>query len=57
MTTPESIVHQEKAQLDFSGSMSYGDYLHIDQILSAQHPLSPAHDGSLFVIEHPTRGL
>lgn len=41
MTTPENIVQAEKAQLDFSRSMSYGDYLHLDQILSAQHPLSP----------------
>ena len=57
MTTPESIVHQEKAQLDFSGSMSYGDYLHIDQILSAQHPLSPAHDEMLFIIQHQTSEL
>jgi len=46
----EAIVAAERAQLDFSGSMSYGDYLHIDQILSAQHPLSPAHDEMLFII-------
>lgn len=57
MTTPESIVHAEKAQLDFSRSMSYGDYLHIDQILSAQHPLSPAHDEMLFIIQHQTSEL
>ncbi|HVR53449.1 MAG TPA: tryptophan 2,3-dioxygenase, partial [Pseudorhodoferax sp.] len=43
MTTdrdPAKIVHDEKAQLDFSQSMSYGDYLHLDEILNAQHPLS-----------------
>jgi len=57
MTTPESIVHTEKAQLDFSRSMSYGDYLHLDQILSAQHPLSPAHDEMLFIIQHQTSEL
>ncbi|MDO5625651.1 MAG: tryptophan 2,3-dioxygenase [Pseudomonadota bacterium] len=56
-TTPESIVHAERAQLDFSASMSYGDYLHIDQILSAQHPLSPAHDEMLFIIQHQTSEL
>src|SRR5258708_23576624 len=33
----ESIVKEERAQLDFSQSMSYGDYLHLDQILTAQH--------------------
>ena len=54
---PESIVHEERAQLDFSRSMSYGDYLHIDQILSAQHPLSPAHDEMLFIIQHQTSEL
>ncbi len=59
MTTPspESIVQQEHAQLDYSSSMSYGDYLHIDQILSAQHPLSPAHDEMLFIIQHQTSEL
>ncbi len=54
---PEAIVHEERAQLDFSRSMSYGDYLHIDQILSAQHPLSPAHDEMLFIIQHQTSEL
>ncbi len=44
---PESIVHEERAQLDFSQSMSYGDYLHLDAILSAQHPLSPDHNEML----------
>lgn len=56
-TTTESIVHEEKAQLDFSKSMSYGDYLHLDQILSAQHPLSPAHDELLFIVQHQTSEL
>lgn len=57
MTTPETIVRTEKAQLDFSHSMSYGDYLHLDQVLSAQHPLSPAHDEMLFIIQHQTSEL
>jgi tryptophan 2,3-dioxygenase len=57
MTTPENIVRDEKAQLDFSRDMSYGDYLHIDQILSAQHPLSPAHDEMLFIVQHQTSEL
>ncbi len=54
---PESIVRDEHAQLDYSHSMSYGDYLHIDQVLSAQHPLSPAHDEMLFIIQHQTSEL
>jgi tryptophan 2,3-dioxygenase len=53
----EKIVHEEKAQLDFSASMSYGDYLHLDQILNAQHPLSPAHDEMLFIVQHQTSEL
>jgi len=57
MTPPEKIVHQEKAQLDFSTRMSYGDYLQIDRILAAQQPLSPAHDEMLFIIQHQTSEL
>ncbi|MDH6590819.1 tryptophan 2,3-dioxygenase [Variovorax sp. TBS-050B] len=53
----EKIVHEEKAQLDFSQSMSYGDYLHLDEILNAQHPLSPAHDEMLFIVQHQTSEL
>lgn len=57
MSTPENIVAEDKAQLDFSKSMSYGDYLQIDTILSAQKPLSPAHDEMLFIIQHQTSEL
>ncbi|MGE8318871.1 MAG: tryptophan 2,3-dioxygenase [Comamonas sp.] len=61
MTDPqpatERIVAEEKAQLDFSQSMSYGDYLHLDEVLNAQHPLSPAHDEMLFIIQHQTSEL
>ena len=53
----EKIVHEENAQLDFSKSMSYGDYLHLDEILNAQHPLSPAHDEMLFIVQHQTSEL
>jgi tryptophan 2,3-dioxygenase len=56
-TTPEGIVHQEGAQLDFSKSMSYGDYLQLDAILSAQKPLSPDHNEMLFIIQHQTSEL
>ena len=47
----------EGAQLDFSADMSYGDYLHLDAVLSAQHPLSPAHDEMLFIVQHQTSEL
>lgn len=56
-STPEQIVAAEKAQLDFSRAMSYGDYLHLDQILGAQHPLSPDHNEMLFIIQHQTSEL
>ena len=55
--TPEKIVHDEKARLDFSQDMSYGDYLRLDQVLSAQHPLSPEHNEMLFIIQHQTSEL
>ena len=47
----------EKAQLDFSRSMSYGDYLQLDAILGAQKPLSPDHNEMLFIIQHQTSEL
>ena len=45
------------AKLDFAADMSYGDYLHLDQVLNAQHPLSPAHDEMLFIVQHQTSEL
>ena len=54
---PEDIVHAEGAQLDFSKDMTYGSYLHLDEILSAQHPLSPNHNEMLFIIQHQTSEL
>jgi tryptophan 2,3-dioxygenase len=51
------IVADEGAQLDFSRDMSYGDYLHLDEILGAQHALSPAHDEMLFIVQHQTSEL
>jgi tryptophan 2,3-dioxygenase len=53
----EDIVHAEKAQLDFSASMSYGDYLQLDAILGAQKPLSPDHNEMLFIVQHQTSEL
>jgi len=47
----------ECAQMDFAGRMSYGDYLRIDAILGAQHPLSGAHDEMLFIVQHQTSEL
>ncbi|HET8749705.1 MAG TPA: tryptophan 2,3-dioxygenase family protein [Sphingomicrobium sp.] len=37
--------------------MTYADYLKLDQILSAQQPLSDLHDEMLFIIIHQTKEL
>jgi tryptophan 2,3-dioxygenase len=39
------------------GDMSYADYLDLDRLLNAQHPLSSAHDELLFIIQHQTSEL
>ena len=53
----ENIVHDEHAKLDFSHDMSYGDYLHLDAVLNAQHPRSPDHNEMLFIVQHQTSEL
>ena len=45
------------AKMDFTEAMSYGDYLGLDQILSAQHPRSPNHNEMLFIVQHQTSEL
>jgi len=55
--TPGDIVREERPQLDFSASMSYGDYLQLDTLLDAQHPRSPDHNEMLFIIQHQTSEL
>jgi tryptophan 2,3-dioxygenase len=44
---------------DFRENLSYGAYLHLDTLLSAQHPLAdpPQHDELLFIIQHQTSEL
>lgn len=38
-------------------SMTYGRYLALDELLSAQHPISDRHDELLFIIIHQTKEL
>ena len=53
-----AVVHSEAdVQLDFTHSMSYGDYLSLDAILNAQHPRSPDHNEMLFIVQHQTSEL
>ena len=47
----------EGATMAFDGRMSYGDYLKLDAILTAQAPLSDAHDELLFIVQHQTSEL
>ncbi|MGH8812928.1 MAG: tryptophan 2,3-dioxygenase [Advenella sp.] len=55
--TSADAMASENAKLDFSCDMSYGDYLHLDELLGAQHPLSPEHNEMLFIIQHQTSEL
>lgn len=48
---------QEGAQMAFDGRMSYADYLGLEKLLSAQHPISDAHDEMLFIVQHQTSEL
>ncbi|MFE4140399.1 tryptophan 2,3-dioxygenase [Peribacillus sp. YIM B13472] len=48
---------EESMVTDFEKDMSYGDYLHLNQILSSQHRLSGHHDEMLFIIIHQTSEL
>src|SRR6476620_7504225 len=50
---------EQGIERDFTRRMSYGDYLRLDTLLSAQQPLSdpPQHDELLFIIQHQTSEL
>ena len=45
------------ARLDFADAMSYGDYLHLDAVLGAQHPRSGEHNEMLFIVQHQASEL
>jgi tryptophan 2,3-dioxygenase len=42
---------------DDPNGMTYGRYLALDQLLSAQHPISEMHDELLFIVIHQTKEL
>jgi tryptophan 2,3-dioxygenase len=50
---------EEGVVRDFRVNLSYSDYLHLDELLGAQHLVSrpPHHDELLFVIQHQTSEL
>lgn len=48
---------EQNIHTDFNDDMSYGDYLKLDQVLSAQQPLSKEHDEMLFIVIHQSSEL
>lgn len=54
---PNQRALEEGIHTEFDKDMSYGDYLKLDQVLSAQKPLSTMHDEMLFITIHQTSEL
>ncbi|MEQ1581148.1 MAG: tryptophan 2,3-dioxygenase [Steroidobacteraceae bacterium] len=50
-------ISTESVYWDLGESKSYGQYLDLDRLLSAQHPLSFQHDEMLFIIIHQASEL
>ena len=50
---------EEGIEKDFGRNLSYGEYLDLHRVLSAQHPraVPPRHDELLFIIQHQTSEL
>jgi tryptophan 2,3-dioxygenase len=59
MTDPNQRALESGIELDLRNRLTYGGYLKLDQLLSAQKPLSnpPHHDEMLFIIQHQTSEL
>ena len=47
----------EQVHWDLSESLSYSQYLNLDKLLDAQHPLSYQHDEMLFIVIHQVSEL
>jgi tryptophan 2,3-dioxygenase len=50
-------IGNESVHTDFINNMTYGDYLHLDTLLSSQKRLSGHHDEMLFIIIHQVSEL
>ncbi|AQS37174.1 tryptophan 2,3-dioxygenase [Shewanella psychrophila] len=48
---------EDDIHTDFKDDMSYGDYLKLNQVLTAQQPLSYQHDEMLFIVIHQASEL
>ena len=53
----EKLKKETGIHTDFKNNMTYGDYLHLDKILSSQHRLSAHHDEMLFIVIHQVSEL
>jgi tryptophan 2,3-dioxygenase len=59
MSTRQQRPFEDGIVRDFKVNLSYGKYLHLDEILTAQHPVSVPehHDELLFILQHQTSEL
>ena len=48
---------EKNIRTDFKESMTYGEYLHLDQLLTAQDGVSGHHDETLFIVIHQVSEL
>ncbi len=56
-STPKVDLSDEQIFWDLGESRSYGEYLCLSKLLTAQEPLSPEHDEMLFIIIHQASEL
>ncbi len=47
----------QDAITDLHGKLDYSDYLHVEELISCQHPLSQEHDEMLFIVQHQVSEL
>jgi tryptophan 2,3-dioxygenase len=60
MSTPSDPslgLSHEPVHWDFRETMSYGDYLRLDSLLTSQHPQTDQHDEMLFIVMHQASEL
>ncbi len=48
---------EDDMHVDLAGKQSYGAYLHLDELLSAQRPLTQEHDEVAFIVIHHVQEL
>ena len=56
-TLPPTRTAPRRTTDDQARPIDYSDYLHLDEVLGAQHPLSPDHNELLFIVQHQTTEL